>query len=367
VPALVDVGSGLSPRVTVVLPVYGGAAHVGAAVESVLAQTFGDFELLVLDDASPDESAAIAESFGDPRVRVVRNERNLGQVATLNRGLREACGEYVARLDQDDACLPERFARQVELLDAEPRVAAAGTWIEVVDDDGRTLERTTARLDDVVDTLELTLLDRLPLAHPSVMLRREPALALGGYDETVRYCEDQDLWRRLVLAGHELRVVPEPLLRYRVHSGQQSSLHAEEQRANNEAAIERFIAAVAPGVDARLVRIAFTRQLELWNELESEHDAARLADDLRTLLAALDELFRLDAKQSQELETRLRTHIARTVEGGWRTGIAHWGRTSPPLAEFGERRARYTLLRLAAPFLALARTAGKRAVGKVSA
>lgn len=366
-PALVDLGNGLSPRVSVVLPVYRGAAHVGAAVESVLGQTFSDFELLVLDDASPDESVAIVESFGDPRVRVLVNERNLGQVATLNRGLREARGEYVARLDQDDVCLPERFERQAALLEEQPKVAVVGTWVDVVDESGVVVDRSRPLLDDVVDELYAILVDRLPLAHPAVMLRREAALALGGYDETVRYCEDQDLWRRLVLAGHELRVVPEPLLRYRVHAGQQSSLHAEEQRRNNEAAIERFVAAVVPEVDARLVRIACTRQLDLWGELASEHDAARLADDLGRLLTALEEQFRLDDAQRADLASRLRLHVARAVEAGWRAGLSRWYRASPPLAAFGGRRARYTLLRLAAPLLACARaTAGKRPVGIIA-
>jgi len=368
VSAFVDRGDRLTPRVSVLLPVYGGAALVGAAVESVLAQTYGDFELLVLDDASPDESAAIAEGCGDPRVRVVRNDRNLGQVATLNRGLREAHGELVARLDQDDVCLPERFAHQVALLDAEPEVAVAGTWVDVVDESGRIVHQQRERLDGIVDVLDSILVNRLPLAHPSVMFRREAVLAAGGYDEAVRYCEDMDLWRRLVLAGRQLRVVPEVLLRYRRHPGQQSFRHADEQRRNNEAAIERFIAAIAPDTNARLIRIAFTRQLELWRELESELDAARLAGDLRALLAAYDDRFGLDEGERRELERRLRGRIAKAVEGGWRTGLARWGRTSPPLAEFGERRLRYVGTRVVAPVLALARAAaGRRTIEGESA
>jgi GT2 family glycosyltransferase len=358
----------LTPRVSILLPIYNGAGLLGEAIESALAQSYRDFELLVLDDASVDDGAAIAEGFGDPRVQVIRNERNLGQVATLNRGLQEARGEYVARLDQDDACLPERLERQVALLDAEPDVAVAGTWVDVVDEAGTVVHEARARLDVVVDTIHGILIDRLPLAHPSVMFRRDVVLAADGYDEAVRYCEDMDLWRRLVLAGHELRVVPEPLLRYRRHAGQQSSQHAAEQRSNNEAALERFVGAVAPGVDARLVRMAFTRQLDLWHELASRADGARLADDLRALLDGLGDHFGLDTAQRRELERRLRERVAAAVEGGWRTGVARWRRASPPLAEFGGRRARYALVRSAAPLLALARRAGgKRPVEGVSA
>ncbi|HET7568244.1 MAG TPA: glycosyltransferase [Gaiellaceae bacterium] len=356
-----DVGSGLSPRVSVLLPVYGGAAHVGAAVESVLAQTFADFELLVLDDCSPDESAAIAEGFGDERIRVVRNERNLGQVATLNRGLRKARGELVARLDQDDVCLPRRLERQVALLDAEPAVAVVGAWVDVVDESGRVVDTLRTPLDGVVDAVFLTLRDRLPLAHPSVTLRREPALAAGGYDESVRYCEDMDLWRRLLLAGHGLRVVREPLLRYLVHGGQQSSRHAEEQRANNEAALERFLAAVAPEADARLLRLLFTRELDLWRELD---DGGRLVRSLELLLDGAAARFGLAPAERDDLERRVRAHVARVAAAGWRTGSVHWRRVAPALARFGGGGVRFAAAYAASPALALARASlGRRSAG----
>ncbi|MGH3048758.1 MAG: glycosyltransferase family 2 protein, partial [Gaiellaceae bacterium] len=313
-PALVDVRDAVAaPRVSVLLPVYGGASHVGAAVESVLAQTYRDFELLVLDDGSPDESAAIATGFDDPRIRVVRNERNLGQVATLNRGLIEARGELVARLDQDDVCLPGRFEAQVALLDAQPSVVLAGTWVDVVDESGRVVRRLQTRLDGIVDAVFLACRDRLPLAHPSVMFRREAVLAEDGYDEAVRYCEDMDLWRRLLLAGHELRVVPEPGLRYLAHGGQQSARHAAAQRANNEAALERFFAALAPDADAHLLRLVFTRELDLWHELE---DSLLLVRSLELLLAGATERFSLDAAQRSDLAGRVRAHAARVAISG---------------------------------------------------
>jgi glycosyltransferase involved in cell wall biosynthesis len=369
VPALVDLRDAVAaPTVSVLLPVYGGAAHVGSAVESVLAQTYGDFELLVLDDCSPDESTAIAEAFADPRVRTVRNERNLGQVATLNRGLRAARGAYVARLDQDDVCLPSRFKRQVELLDADPGIAVVGTWVDVVDEEGRIVGAVHDRLDGAVDAAFLALVHRLPLAHPSVMFRRDAVAAVGGYDESVRYCEDMDLWRRLLLAGHGLRVVPEPLLRYLRHGGQQSSVHAAEQRANNDAALERFLAALAPDANARLLRLVFTRQLELWHELGSARDARRLAADLAQLLDGAAERLALTADERSELERRVRNHVARAATAGWRSGVRRWWRTSPRLARFGDERGRFAAVYAASPALALARTAlRRRAAGRESA
>jgi glycosyltransferase involved in cell wall biosynthesis len=354
----------MTPHVSVLLPVYRGAGRVEAAVKSVLAQTWDDFELLVLDDCSPDESAAIALGFGDSRVRVVRNERNLGQVATLNRGLNYARGEYIARLDQDDVCLPSRLARQVELLDAESSVAVVGTWVDVVDDDDNVVETLRTRLDEPSDAVFLALVHRLPLYHPSVTFRRTVVADAGGYDESVRYCEDMDLWRRLLLAGHRLEVVPEPLLRYRVHGGQQSIRHAEEQAANNAASLERFLVALAPDADARLLRLALTRQLELWHELRSTDDGRRLAADLETLLDGAATRFALDVDERSRLDTLVRRHVGDAVVAGWRTGFLRWRRTAPPLARFAGEPVRFAGAYAAAPLLALARASvGKRPAG----
>lgn len=337
------------------LPLHNGAAHIEASVQSVIDQTFTDFELLAIDDASTDETLALVERFADDRIRLLRNERNLGQVATLNRGLREANGAYVARLDQDDVCLPERFARQIALLDSQPSVAVTGTWVDVVDDQGEKVDELRTRLDDRAGTFLLILENRLPLAHPSVMFRRDRVLAAGGYDEAVRYCEDMDLWRRLVLAGSELRVVPEPLLLYRVHAGQQSHRHWDEQQANNDASLERFVAALAPQVDARLVRIAFTRRLDLWSDLHDRAEAERLAADLEMLVSAVGD---------PNFERGIRAHVARTASVGWRTGLRRWLKASPPLARFGRRRIRYAAMLATGPAFALARTIDRLARGK---
>jgi GT2 family glycosyltransferase len=248
----------VTPKVTVLLPVYGGEAYVGAAVESVLAQTLPDFELLVVDDCGPRRALEIVEGFGDPRIRVLRNERNLGQVRSLNAGLAGARGEYVARLDQDDLCLPERLERQAALLDREPDVALVGTWLHRIDAAGRRLSTQRGRIRDRAELLFLLLTNRLPISHPTVMFRRGAVVDVGGYDPDVRFAEDQDLWRRLVLAGHGARVVEEALVLYRVHETMQSLRNWEEQQANNLRSLDRFVAVVAPGVDPAALRRALT-------------------------------------------------------------------------------------------------------------
>lgn len=236
----------MSSRVTVLMAVKDGLPWVRDAVESVLAQTYRDFELLVVDDASSDGTAEAVESYGDPRTRVLRNDRNLGQVPSLNRGLREAAGEYVARLDADDVCLPRRLERQVAVLDSEPAVALVGAWMDVVDERGRLWGKLRGHVRDLPEFLFAILADRYPWGHPSVMFRREAVLALGGYDETLAPSEDKDLYRRLALAGHDARGVEEVLVRYRRHEAQLSRELAEVQLRHDRESQERFVAELGP-------------------------------------------------------------------------------------------------------------------------
>jgi glycosyltransferase involved in cell wall biosynthesis len=201
------------PSVSVVLPVRDGERFLGEAMESVLGQTLADLELIVVDDGSSDGSLDLAREFGDERVRVLRQDR-LGLVEALNRGLREARAQYVARMDADDVSETARFERQVELLERSPRAAMAGSWCTVVDTEGRELRQEVlpCRHDDLVRRLLL----RNPFQHGSVMLRRDAVERVGGYRPDYGPNEDYDLWRRLARA-FELASVPAALYRYRLH------------------------------------------------------------------------------------------------------------------------------------------------------
>jgi hypothetical protein len=195
------------------MPVYNAARYVGAAVRSVLAQTFADFELLVIDDGSADASAEVVQSFSDPRIRFVRNERNLGLTPTLNRGLSLARGAIVARQDADDVSEPDRLARQVAHLDAHPDTALVGTWYRKIDEGGRI---TADRRLPVRDAeLRWAMLSYCPFVHSAATFRRDAVMTLGGYDERFVYAQDFDLWSRVVRRYHVANV-PEMLVRYRV-------------------------------------------------------------------------------------------------------------------------------------------------------
>jgi len=204
--------------VTVLLPVYNGAATLRQSIDSVLAQDVDDWELLVVDDASTDGSADIAHVYAarDPRIRVVAHAVNAGLAATLNEGLEEAGHELVARLDQDDEALPPRLRLQTAFMAEHPNVVAAGSHVLHMG--------VTTRFDRLIalPSTPREVARRLPrencLYHPSVIMRREPVLAAGGYRSEFKNAEDYELWLRLA-RSHDLANVPEPLIRYRFSLG----------------------------------------------------------------------------------------------------------------------------------------------------
>jgi Glycosyl transferase family 2 len=294
----------MTPRVTVLMAVHNGEPYVGESVQSVLDQTFTDFELLVVDDASTDATVEIATGFGDERIRLLRNERNLGQVRSLNRGLPEALGEYVARLDADDTCRPTRLERQVEILDAQPRVGLVGTWMDAVDDRGRLLGRLQKTLDDYVDFLYHTLIMRVYVSHPSAMYRRDPVLRLGGYDEATGPAEDKDLWRKLALERFEARIVPEPLVRYRLHDQQLSQTRAGYQLQVDGASQDRFLEQLSPEGPAKPVRLLLAGDPEAW-----DHDPSETLRGVELVLAGARDRLSLDDDEARRLDERIAARL----------------------------------------------------------
>jgi len=238
-----------SPAVTVLLPVFNAARHLRESVASVLRQTFCDFELLAIDDGSTDESAEILASLGDSRVRVLRNERNLGLVATLNRGLAEAHGEWIARQDADDISAPGRLASQMAFARGNPAVPVVGADALLIDDVGR--PRGRWRTGGHADLVAWELCFRAPFAHTSALFRRSiVSERLGGYRD-VRACEDLDLWARLA-AEFPVVTLREPLVKYRLHGVSIMAGAAEDsvRVAAVRDVLERHMAAMAPGLAA---------------------------------------------------------------------------------------------------------------------
>lgn len=205
------------PRVSVFIPVYNREAYVGAAIESVLRQSFQDFEILLIDDGSTDLSVEVLRSYDDRRIRVVRNERNLGQPETRNRGLALARGQYIAMLDSDDVARPDRLSRQVAFLDRHQDCVEVGGWTRSMDEAGHLLKKTK-RQPPAPDDVHAQLLFRCSLSHTTIMGRTD-VLRKYRYRKSFLRCQDYDLHVRLA-RHHAIANIPHILTHVRVHPGQ---------------------------------------------------------------------------------------------------------------------------------------------------
>lgn len=210
----------MDPIVSVILPAYNCPKYIGAAIESILAQTLQDFELLVIDDGSSDETPEIVRGYSDSRIRLVV-QANIGLAGTLNRGIGLARGMYIARQDQDDRSLPERLAKQVAFLDAHPECALVGTWAEIWYERTKS-ERIHAHPAGDAE-LKVFLLLNNPFVHSSVMLRKAALDSVGGYstDPARQPPEDYELWSRIA-RDYDVANLPELLHVYREVEGSMS-------------------------------------------------------------------------------------------------------------------------------------------------
>lgn len=208
------------PLVSVLMPAYNCEAYVLEAVSSMLSQSFADFELLVIDDGSLDSTRKLLESVDDPRLRLVSNERNIGLIGTLNRGLDLATGRYIARMDADDVSAPERLEKQVFYLEGHPDVHVLGSMVNLINEQGMVFGAISGYPTDP-DEIHRYLLRECCLIHPSVIFRKDTVKAAGGYAANARHAEDYDLWLRLSVR-HKIANLPDKLVSYRMHRDQVS-------------------------------------------------------------------------------------------------------------------------------------------------
>ncbi|MCC6424507.1 MAG: glycosyltransferase family 2 protein [Phycisphaerales bacterium] len=233
-----------SPLITVLLCFHNDRAYLATAVRSILQQTMKDFEFLIYDDASSDGSAELLAAFGDPRIQLRRNQTNLGLTRTLNLGLLEARGQFLARMDGDDIADPQRLELQLQFMREHRDVGLLGTSRTLIDESDRLIAHAPAQCDDL--SIRFKSLLGNPFAHPSVFMRMEILRRHGlRYDESFPTAQDYDLWVRMLMftAGANLL---QPLLKYRLRGGI-SKNRKLEQLASHDRISLRAIAAFAPG------------------------------------------------------------------------------------------------------------------------
>ncbi|MGR3290753.1 MAG: glycosyltransferase family 2 protein [Paracoccaceae bacterium] len=201
------------PRISVIMAVHNIAEHLGMAIESILEQTFRDFEFVIVDDGSTDQSPAILAGYAkrDSRVRVISQEKS-NHPAALNAGIGASSAPLIARMDADDVAMTYRLSRQLSYLDRHEKIVCLGTSVKIIDGTGKF--RRTRRARTGAQIVMRTLPKRNVINHPTVMMRRDALEAVGGYCDRFNLCEDYDLWLRLLSVG-EISNLSEPLLNYR--------------------------------------------------------------------------------------------------------------------------------------------------------
>ena len=203
------------PKISVIMSVHNGERHLAESIESILGQSFTDFELIIVDDCSNDKTSDILKgySYKDPRVKIIMNEKNLGLTISLNIGIKSSKGEYIARMDAGDTSEKKRFEKQVRFLYENQDHVLVGSFAHTFDDDSRIVGEMKYGTDD--KTLKKTLIKINPLVHSSIMMRRRAFEQAGGYNEEWRYCQDYELYFRLARLG-KFANLPEYLVSYRM-------------------------------------------------------------------------------------------------------------------------------------------------------
>lgn len=235
-------------RVSVLTSVYNGEKYLKEAIESILSQTFSDFEFIIVNDNSTDSSLEIIKSFKDDRINLVENKENLGLTKSLNKGLKLAKGDYIARMDADDISEPTRFEKQVKVLEENPEYTVVGSNMVLINENGEILE-------DMIypQTPEENLGNIFfanTIVHSSAMFRREFVLKLGGYNEEYKKSQDYDLWLSIIENGGQLYNIQEYLLKYRTHSDSITSKFGSEQEGTVVKILQKRLKSIL-GVDAK--------------------------------------------------------------------------------------------------------------------
>ena len=211
-----------NPRISVIMSVYNSKKYLGEAIEGILNQSFTDFEFIIVNDGSTDGSLRIIQSYHDGRIRLINNRTNIGLTKSLNKAIKQARGEYIARQDADDISLPNRFEEQISYFEQHTETALLGSSIYIIGGDGKIFGKRI-----VLANPSKSLVKANQFSHGSTMFRRKIVRELGGYNELFRYGQDYDLWLRIA-KYNEVKNLMRVLYKLRFHEGNIRALKGEE-------------------------------------------------------------------------------------------------------------------------------------------
>lgn len=221
------------PMISVLMPVFNGEKYLAEAIESILNQTFTDFEFIIINDGSTDSTEKIILSYNDSRISYYKNKINLQLIETLNKGIKLSKGKYIARMDADDISYAKRFEKQLSFMEANKDVDICGTWIKIIGSENE-IWRPPVNHDEIV----AGMLFESMIYHPTVMLKRDKLLGSKQlYSKEFRHAEDYEFWIRLSRIGFRFANINEPLLEYRIHNNKIGRVYYEKQKQSTEKVI----------------------------------------------------------------------------------------------------------------------------------
>lgn len=337
-----------APLLSVLIPAYNAQPYIGQALQSVLSQSFADFEIVVVDDASTDATAEIASSVGDSRLRLFRNPKNLGVVGARNRGLAECRGQFIANLDADDYCLPHRFERQVRFLCKNPNTLMVGASGYILA--GQKLSSSALRPEPDPIVLRWLFHVTNPIGNSSMMFHRGAAEKLGSFlREDLKYAEDFDFSHRLLVLG-PIAMLADPLVVYRrVEHG--------VSRRNSDMVTKRVAAVLsrqyreALGTAADAAAEAVASHIMANRPMRSDAQFTFLGTVLDSLAEAFLRQHHVTSQQHERILARTAELWWRVVTGSLRAGAVsaatrgfrsfrHYDRSVPPTLQIGKSALR---------------------------
>jgi len=249
-----------NPKVTVLLPVYNGEKYLHDAVKSILNQTFTDFEFLIINDGSTDNSIKIIKSFNDERIHLINNNKNLKLAKTLNKGIDLAQGKYIVRMDQDDISYSERLSKQVDFMEKHPEVGVCGSWVKLIGKNAGQIWDIPPSNSDIIKCL---LLFSSYIFHPTVIIRKNLLKKYNlYYNPAFLHAEDYDLWCR-ISEYSQISNLQEILLYYRIHSEKMSDIYNNTQIQIADLIRKRQIKKL--GIDPNYEEFKIHKAISLWN------------------------------------------------------------------------------------------------------
>lgn len=254
------------PKLSIVMPVYNRENYIESAIDSILNQTFTDFEFIIINDGSQDNTVKLIEAYDDSRIKLFHNDRNRGIVYSRNHGLQKATGQYVGMFDSDDVALPNKFEKQIGFLEQNPDVAMVGAWVKWIDGDGR-LSGKSWTLPAPPHMIPAMMVFRNYFIQSTIVVRRD-AIPEGGYSEGFDIVEDSKMWFDISLK-HKVANIQEYLLHYRMHDDNISDM--SDKHVNNS---KKLISYILSKIDIH----ANEKELNLHLELKNNESFASLND-----------------------------------------------------------------------------------------